>query len=80
MPRKPKFQVYQPYFGTPECDDPRKEIVPIDSITRDVEPPDGPPMELPNAEKVPQVPDPPKDLGPVSALPNLIPVVAAAEP
>jgi outer membrane protein assembly factor BamB len=52
----------------------------VSAATRDVEPPNGPPMELPNAEKVPQMPDPPKDLGPVSALANLIPVVAAAEP
>ena len=30
-------QIFLPYFGTPECDDPRKLIVPIDSISQDPE-------------------------------------------
>lgn len=31
------LEIYEPYRGTPTCDDPRKLIVPIDSIMRDLE-------------------------------------------
>jgi outer membrane protein assembly factor BamB len=52
----------------------------VSGATRDIEPAVGALMPLPNAEMVPSPPDPPVDLNPVSALPNLIPVVPAAEP
>ena len=52
----------------------------VTGATRDMEPAKGAPMPLPNAETPPPVPGPPADLGAISALPNLIPVVPAAEP
>ena len=47
--------------------------------TRDMEPVDSPPAPLPNIEKAPVVPAMPLPVDVVSALPNLIPVVPAAE-
>ncbi len=51
----------------------------VTGATRDLEPPNNPPAPLSNVEKVPLMPDPPADLGAVSALPNLTPVAPAAE-
>ncbi len=52
----------------------------VAGLTRDVEPPDAMLTPLPNVEKVPEGSSPPADLGPVSELPVLIPVVSPAEP
>jgi outer membrane protein assembly factor BamB len=52
----------------------------VSGATRDVEPPNGSLVPLPNVEVPPLMPDPPANLGAVSALPNLIRVDLPAEP
>ncbi len=50
----------------------------VTAATRDIEPPNASPSPLPNAIVVPPGSDPPGDLGDVSELPNLTPVVPAS--
>jgi outer membrane protein assembly factor BamB len=52
----------------------------VTAATRDLEPPNAPIAPLPNLTVLQVAPDAPKDLGEVSPLPNLIPVVPLAEP
>jgi outer membrane protein assembly factor BamB len=49
-------------------------------VTRDIEPPNGSVMPMPNADIVPLLPDAPANLDVVSALPNLTRVDLPAEP
>jgi outer membrane protein assembly factor BamB len=52
----------------------------LTGATRDIEPPAGALVPLPDVQVMPPMPDPPEDLGTVSALPNLIRVDPLAEP